>query len=185
MKTIKMQLSSQSINSLIKKLENFQKDMKKADTQIVKELSDIGLKEIQANYAATPYKDGNEDVGFFTSGNDKRRTIGVVGTQVLYNEFGTGTAGEQNPHEDKGRFGLNPYNNRNGTTIRENKIQDSEASKHGVPVGGLYWTYISNGEKQYTQGIPAGKQVYLAAKTLEKEKTKIIKKVVGDALSKL
>ena len=185
MKIVKMDLSSQSIKDLVKKLEDFKKDIKQADKKIVKELSDLGLKEIQANYATTPYKDGNEDVGFFTAGNDDKRTIGVVGTQVLYNEFGTGTAGEMNPHEDKGKFSLNPYNNRVGTTIRENKIQDSEASKHGIPVGGLYWTYMNNGEKQYTQGIPAGKQVYLAAKTIEKEKTRIIKKVVGDALSKL
>lgn len=183
MKTIKMQLSSQSINSLIKKLENFQKDMEKADTQIVKELSDLGLKEIQANYAATPYKDGNDDVGFFTSGNDKKRTIGVTGTQVLYNEFGTGTEGAENPHPDKGEFGLNPYNS--GRTIRPNNNENSTASKLGIPTGGLYWTYMDGSIKKYTQGIPAGKQVYLATQKVQKEKSNIIKKVVGDALSKL
>ena len=51
--------------------------------------------------------------------------------------------------------------------------------------GGLYWTYNKDGIKVYTQGIPAGKQVYNAAKRLQKEKEKISKKVVGDALSKL
>ena len=183
MKTLKLELSSQSINDLVLRLQNFQKDIKEADTEIVKQLADRGLQAIQENYAATTYKDGNEDVGFFTAGNNQRRTIGVVGSQVLYNEFGTGTAGKMNDHSEKGKFGLNDYNS--GHTIRKNNIKDSEASKHDIPVGGLYWTYMDNGVKKYTQGIPAGKQVYLAAKTLEKEKVKIIKKVVGDVISKL
>ena len=183
MKTIKMDLSSQSIKDLVKKLEDFKKDIKQADKKIVKELSDLGLKEIQANYATTPYKDGNEDVGFFTAGNDDKRTIGVVGTQVLYNEFGTGTEGANSPHPQKGEFGLNSYNS--GKTIRQNNKQNSNATKNGIPEGGLYWTYMDGSIKKYTQGIPAGKQVYLASKTIEKEKARIIKKVVGDALSKL
>lgn len=183
MKTVKINLSSQDINNLISKLQNFQKDIKQADEEIVKQLSDLGLEQIQENYAATPYKDGNEDVSFYSTGSGSKKKIGVTGSQVLYNEFGTGTEGEQNSHPDKGEFGLNPYNS--GRTIRQNNIENSSATKNGIPVGGLYWTYTNNGVKKYTQGIPAGKQVYLAAKTIEKDKEKIIKKVVGDALSKL
>lgn len=184
MKTVKVDLSTQSINSLIQKLENFKKQMKEADTKIVKELSDLGLNEIQKNYSETIYKDGNDDIGFFTSGNGKNRvTIGVVGSQVLYNEFGTGTEGENNSHPKKGEYGLNAYNS--GGTIRKNNNAESSATRLGIPVGELYWTYKEGNVKKYTQGIPAGKQVYLAAKKMQKEKNKIVKKVVGDALSKL
>lgn len=183
MKTVKINLSSQDINNLISKLQNFQKDMKQADEEIVKQLSDLGLEQIQENYAATPYKDGNDDVSFYSTGSSSNKKIGVTGSQVLYNEFGTGTEGEQNPHPEKGEFGLNAYNS--GRTIRQNNNENSTASKLGIPKGGMYWTYMDGNVKKYTQGIPAGKQVYLAAKAIEKKKIELIKKVVGDALSKL
>ena len=183
MKKIKINLSSQDINNLINKLQNFQKEIGEADTKIVKELSEYGLKEIQQNYANTPYTDGNDDVSFFVTGTNKKKKIGATGSQVLYDEFGTGTEGENAPHPKKGEFGLNPYNS--GKTIRQNNNSNGEATSKGIPVGGLYWTYMLNGEKIYTQGIPAGKQVYNAKKAIENEKKNIIKKVVGDALSKL
>lgn len=183
MKTVNVKLSTQSIKELIKKLENFQGELKQAEEQIVEELADLGLQEIQDNYASTPFKDGNEDVSFFSKGTGKKKTIGVTGSQVLYNEFGTGTEGQNSPHPEKGNFGLNPYNS--GNTIRKNNKEDSTASKLGIPNGGMYWTYRTGNIKVYTQGIPAGMQVYKAAKKMQKEKYKICKKVVGDALSKL
>lgn len=184
MKKINLDLSTQQINQMIKRLEKLKKELNKSSEEIVKELSEMGLQEIQSNYAATPYKDGNDDVGFFTSGNGKnRRTIGAVGTQVLYNEFGTGTEGANSPHPQKGDFGLNAYNS--GKTIRPNNNANSSASQLGIPTGEMYWTYMDGNVKKYTQGIPAGKQVYLAAKKIQKEKNKVVKKVVGEALSKL
>ena len=182
-KKIKMELSSNSIKETIKKLIELQKDLGKADEEIVKQLSDFGLEEIQRNYANTPFKDGNEDVSFYKTGSPKKMSIGVTGSQVLYNEFGTGTEGANNPHPNKGEYGLNAYNS--GKTIRQNNKNTSNATENGIPIGGLYWTYNNGGQKVYTQGIPAGKQVYMAAKAIQEEKEKISKKVVGDALSKL
>ena len=182
-KNFKINLSNNGIKEAIKKLETLKENINKADEEIVKQLSELGLREIQDNYSRTPYKDGNEDVGFFTVGSTKKKKIGVSGSQVLYNEFGTGTKGERSPHPEKNNYGLNAYNS--GKTIRRNMKQGSNATQNGIPEGELYWTYMENGEKHYTQGIPAGKQVYNAVNTLKKEKQTIIKKVVGDALSKL
>lgn len=182
-KTIKMELSSSSIKDTIKKLKQFQKEMNKADEEIVEQLANLGLEEIQKNYANTPFKDGNDDIGFFKTGSAKRKSVGVAGSQVLYNEFGTGTEGANNPHPEKDNYGLNSYNS--GRTIRKNNKNDSNATQNGIPVGELYWTYNSDGQKIYTQGIPAGQQVYKAAKVIQEKKKEISKKVVGDALSKL
>lgn len=178
-----MNLSTNDIKHTIKKLERFNKSIQESDKKIVEELSNVALTEIQENYSSTPYTDGNEDVSFYTTGTEKKKKVGVTGSQVLYNEFGTGTEGQNNPHPEKGEFGLNPYNS--GSTIRQNKNPNSTASQLGIPEGGLYWTYMEGSVKKYTQGIPAGKQVYMAAKAVKKRKDKIIKKVVGDALSKL
>lgn len=183
MKKINLDLSTQQINQMIKRLEKLKKELDKSSEEIVKELSETGLQEIQSNYAATPYKDGNDDVNFFITGTEKKKKVGASGSQVLYNEFGTGTEGANNPHPEKENFGLNAYNS--GSTIRANNKANSPASKLGIPAGGLYWTYMDGSVKKYTQGIPAGKQVYLAAKKIQKEKNKVVKKVVGEALSKL
>ncbi len=183
MKKISVDLSTQSINKLINKLERFNKNLEKADEKIVEELSNLALQEIQENYSSTPYKDGNEDISFYATGTEKNKKVGVMGSQVLYNEFGTGTEGQNSPHPEKENFGLNPYNS--GRTIRQNNNPNSSASKLGIPEGELYWTYMDGNVKKYTQGIPAGKQVYMAAKAVKKQKNKIIEKVVGDALSKL
>ena len=126
-----MELSSNSIKETIKKLKEFQKEIGKADEEIVKQLSDFGLEEIQKNYASTPFKDGNEDVGFFKTGSPKKMNIGVTGSQVLYNEFGTGTEGASNPHPEKGEYGLNAYNS--GKTIRKNNKETSNATALGIP----------------------------------------------------
>lgn len=183
MRTIKVNLSVKGINDLINKMDDLQEGIEKANKNIVEKLSDYALEEIQNNYAATLYKDGNEDVAFFKKGDENSKSVGVSGKQVLYNEFGTGEAGANDGHEMKGDFNLRPYNS--GKTIRTAK-PGSNAEAEGIPVNGLYWTYRDEqGQKRYTQGIPAGKQVLNAAISLEKKQKEIIKKEVGEALSKL
>lgn len=182
-KKIKTDLSNTGINQMINSLEKLKANLEKADEEIVKQLSDLCLNEIQKNYASTGFKDGNDDVYFFEKGTSKRKIVGVAGTQVLYNEFGTGTEGARSPHPEKNKYGLNPYNS--GPKIKVNKSDTSTASQFGIGKGELYWIYDKNGIAVYTQGIPAGKQVYNARKTLQKKKKEITKKVVGDVLSKL
>lgn len=184
MKTIKVELSEQGLKELLKKIDLLQQELEKANSKIVEKMADYTLQEIQNNFSATDYQDGNEDVSFFKRGSDNKVSVGTTGSQVLYDEFGTGTAGANNGHEMKGDFPLKPYNS--GRTIRANKSDESSATANGIPVGGLYWTYKDkNGQKRYTQGIPAGKQVFNASISLEKEKNRIIKQEVSEVLSKL
>lgn len=184
MKTIKVKLSIQSLQELQGKITNLKEGLEKTNTKIVGKMADYALQEIQNNFSATDYQDGNEDVSFFKRGSEKRVSVGTMGSQVLYDEFGTGTAGADDGHEMKGDFPLKPYNS--GRTIRKNKSDESSATSKGIPVGGLYWTYKDkNGEKRYTQGIPAGKQVFNAVLALEKKKKEIIKQEVSEVLSKL
>lgn len=184
MRTIKVELSEQGLSELLKKINMLNDELQKANTKIVEELADYTLNEIQNNFSATDYQDGNEDVSFFKRGSDNKVSVGTMGSQVLYDEFGTGTAGANNGHEMKGDFPLKPYNS--GKTIRTNNSDESSATANGIPVGGLYWTYKDkNGQKRYTQGIPAGKQVFNASVALEKEKRRIIKQEVSEVLSKL
>lgn len=173
MKIIKLQLSQSSIQKAIEKFSNLRNDLQKSSENISKELSDIAFNQINRNYASSPYTDGNDDVSVISRGITKHKKVGAEGTQVLYREFGTGTEGLNAPHPIKNKYNLKGYNS--GSKIRVNS-----------KTGELFWIYKdSSGNKVYTQGIPAGKEVYNAALILKGKKISIIKKRVGEALSKL
>lgn len=173
MKTIKVPLSASGIEELVKKLTQLKKDLKKASEKSVEDMAELCEKQIINNYAASPYTDGNDDAKFVKEKDGKKIIVGVQGSQVLYREFGTGTEGLNAPHPIKSKYNLKGYNS--GEKIRVN-------SKNGE----LYWIYKDkSGNAVYTQGIPAGKEVYNAAVILKGKKLSIIKKRVGEALSKL
>ncbi len=182
MKKIEVELSRQGLRDLSKKIDNLKQDLKKADKRIEDRLADYARTQIENNLSATPFRDGNEDTTTFKEEFDDKIKVGMRGSQVLYNEFGTGTQGEMSPHPVKGKFPLHGYNT--GRTIRTASLKVNE--KYGVSVGTKYWTYKSaDGQTVFTTGIPAGKQVFDAAMALRKEKKKIVKQEVSDVLSKL
>lgn len=173
MKIIKMPLSVNGIKDVKEKLLQLQQNLDNASMEIRNDLSNLAEKQIKSNYAASPYTDGNDDTTIFKKEIKKRTIVGVKGSQVLYREFGTGTEGLNAPHPMKNDFSLNGYNT--GSKIKVNS-----------KTGDLFWIYKDEtGKKVYTQGIPAGKEVYNAAVILKGAKYTIIKKRVSEALSKL
>lgn len=173
MKNIKMPLSVTGIKEVERKIIQLQKGLKEADKQIKKDMANLLETQIKNNYAASPYTDGNDDAKMFKEKKDNKIKVGVKGSQVLYREFGTGTEGLNAPHPMKNNFNLKGYNT--GPKIRVNS-----------KTGDLFWTYKNKeGEKVYTQGIPAGKEVFNASIILKGKKYTIIKKRVSEALSKL
>ena len=162
MKNINIPLTKQGIQNFKNKIDNLISEIPKVNEEILSELASLGQNEIEKNNNG--YK------------------VGARGSQVLYDEFGTGTEGLNKPHELKNNFNLNEYNS--GKTIRKASINIKPET--GILPGELYWTYKNkNGETIYTQGIPAGKEVFNAEQTVKKEKAKIIKRKVGEVLSKL
>lgn len=162
----------QYLDSLSKKIENTARNIRK-------DLSDIGLDEMKNSYAAQPYRtDTNTD--FSKKDEDQNTTIiAMSGPQAIYNEFGTGTMGERNPHPEKGNYGLNPYNS--GKTIRPATFADSVYG--GIPEGEMFWTYYNeNNEKIYTQGVPAGKEGYNAYMKIKENVAEVTNKRIKDAL---
>lgn len=173
MKTIKVDLSDSGIKELIEKLTQLDENLKEASKKSIEDMANLCEKQIINNYSSSPYTDGNDDVSFIKRQQNNKTKVGVEGTQVLYREFGTGTEGLNSPHPIKNKYNLKGYNS--GEKIRVN-------SKNGE----LYWIYNDkSGNPVYTQGIPAGKEVYNAAIILKGKKLSIIKKRVGEALSKL
>lgn len=172
-KKITAKLGNSDLTNLINKLNSLKKGLDEADKKIVKDMAEYIEQQTSNNLASTAYKDGNEDAQAYSEIKDKTAIAGMKGSQVLYDEFGTGTEGANSPHPDKGKFKLNAYNS------GKNIVSDVD--------GNLYWTYLDKSTNQFvkTQGIPAGKQVYDANESLRKKKKEIIKNRVGEVISKL
>lgn len=159
------------LDTLITKIED-------AADKAADELADIGLKEMQSTYDSNPYKP-ESGMSFNIYKQDNERTVAMEGSQALYEEFGTGTIGERNPHPRKQESGLNPYNS--GKTIRPATTKDNAIS--GIPVGELFWTYKDEkGKTRYTQGIPAGKEAYNAGQKVVQSAPDVLVKKIKEAL---
>lgn len=187
-KIIKVDIMSGEVDELIKKLENLKKEVKKTKDDIIQDFKEVGREAIGSALSSDPYlNNSSSDTSYYETKNK----IGVNGSQSVYDEFGTGTLGQNNPHPEKDSYGtpLNDYNT--GKTIRPNAGINSsgfgitEASKRGIPLNGMYWTYMKDGQKIYTQGRPAGAYVYKGKKAIKNSMKEINKKRVGELLSKL
>ena len=187
-KIIKVDIMSGEVDELIKKLENLKKSAEKVKDDMIDDFKKVGRDSITSALSSDPYlNDNSSNTSYYETENE----IGVSGSQSVYDEFGTGTLGQNNPHPEKDSYGtpLNDYNT--GKTIRPNAGINSsgfgitEASKRGIPLNGMYWTYMKDGQKIYTQGRPAGAYVYKGKKAIVNSMKEINKKRVGELLSKL
>jgi len=182
MKVIKVPLSVNGLKDLSNKINNLKTGLKQSEEKIMDKLADYTETQIKSNLSASQFKDGNDDVSTFKEKNGNKIKVGMRGSQVLYDEFGTGTQGQRSPHPYKSKYSLLGYNT--GKRIRRASASVNE--KTGISIGTLYWTYKNKqGETVYTTGIPAGKQVFNASISLRNKKKQIIKQEVSDVLSKL
>lgn len=176
-KNITTGLSVKELENLAKQMDNWAEKMDKASKKIVEDLANYGLEKMQEIYAEAQSKyEDTTPMDFSITGTETEKTVSMSGPQALYDEFGTGTIGEQNPHPIKNEFGLNPYNS--GPTIRR-----AGKNVEGIKEGDLYWTYKDDGGTvHYTQGIPAQKEGYESLKATIKKAPEIVKKRMEETL---
>lgn len=170
-------LSVKELENLAKQMDNWAEMMDKASKKIVEDLANYGLEKMQEIYAEAQSKyEDTTAMDFSITGTETEKTVSMSGPQALYDEFGTGTIGAENPHPIKSEFGLNEYNS--GPTIRR-----AEKDIEGIKAGDLYWTYKDeSGVVHYTQGIPAQKEGYDSLKATIKKAPEIVKKRMEETL---
>lgn len=179
----RIEFKKATIPEIKRKYEYISKHVDELQEIIIKDLKEIGLREIRDSLSGSSFE-ASEPISVI----DEEKSIGIKGTQALYDEYGTGTVGSLNSHLEKesAPIPLNAYNS--GETIRANKRKDAISTNDGtggeIPPGGLYWTYKFEGKKIYTQGRPAGMHIYKAKKQIKNQMDKIIKKRVGEYISK-
>ncbi len=165
------------INAFKSIYDNIDKYVEKTDKKIIEE----GKKYLDKQYA-TRFKDPNiTDISTEYEKIDNGYKLIAKGKDVIYEEFGTGDRGEENPHPDKSKYNLNDYNS--GTFIMSvEDIGNQELldylKQQGI-TSGKYWTYRKNGEKHFTQGVPSGKEMWNTRNQLIKEIIPKAKKELG------
>lgn len=109
--------------------------------------------------------------------SDGSWSITVSGPQVIYDEYGTGEVGLNNPHPNPGIYTggtIQPY--LSGPTIKVDRN------------GNFYWTFNDGGKFHRTHGVPAGAFIYSAlmdaadrgvSELACKELNQLIKKEMG------
>ena len=169
-RVLKTNLSAQSITETIEQLKVISHNLEQASKDITEEMVEYTEKRIQHHFNTRQTDDEHFfDVDYKTSSevNGNKGRAFATGSSVIYAEFGTGEVGKKSVSDIRPtEFGLNDYNTGQYVSKLTNKY------------GEHYWFY----KGKITSGIPAGMFVYKAMNDLKKEKIKICKKNVRDAL---
>lgn len=169
-KVMHIGFNTNDINKAIAKLTKLDADLKTLPDKLVQEIADDGLKHLDMLYGATQFDENSGDIHTSVKKTALGYAIVASGKDVIYEEFGTGEVGKENPHPEKSEYPLNDYNSGDfvSTHINEN--------------GRHYWFY--NGK--YYEGIASGKQIFNTRNYILNDGIKKAKdKLVGDMLSKL
>ena len=180
---MKLQLSVYGITNLINELEYLEDTLTTTSGLIVDKLVDVGVgKAIELNAAAPKSGTGNNNIYGEYSKQGKGGRVIMQGDDAVFDEFGTGEEGASDPHPLAGTidFSIPPYSG---------YITGPVVSRNINPLTGRhYWYYTPMSGKPYfqqdgyTEGIPSGKQMYNTLQYLRKEKVKLVKNELRDAL---
>ena len=144
--------TKRALNQAKHKFKQLKNGLSFASKDISTNLANVLVDEINTNYSA--FISGlshdhldRSDTNIYAIKLATGSKIVVSGSQILYDEFGTGDAGLMHPHPEKSKYNLNDYNS--GPYIKAGN-------------GGHYWTYYSSKDDKYTssRGVPAGMFIY-------------------------
>lgn len=155
-----MAIKVKGLDKSITKMTRFSKRIRLLPSNITDEIAQQFIADIESNHNAylssnNIHGEGHE-IEFEVRDIKYGKAVYISGgSQLLYDEYGTGDVGQSNPHPLHQKAGMNPYNS--GPTIFELN------GKH-------YWYYagsIQNGQK-------AGMFIYYAMINYEDEKARNI-----------
>lgn len=184
-----MRLSEYDISSLIQKLEGFEETFNSTAYDIVNKLVDIGGEQAIKFNSIAP-KSGTEDnvvlkEGAKIEGSKVTGSVVLYGPNAVFDEFGTGEEGRDNPHPLAGkiRFTMPPYSG---------YVTGPYVSTHINPDNGRhYWIYKPNGslpsyqDDGYTEGIPSGKQMYNTLQSIRDAKKSVIRECTKETIKEI
>ena len=175
----KIDIDLKDIDKIVSALKTLEKDIEKLSIELPKEIGEDGLSYLNKQYSNL-YKDPNlTDINTEIRSDKNECSIVSYGEDVVYAEFGTGDEGASHPHPTKSKYSLDDYNSgpyiRQVSSLDKDSYTSEDLSKIGI-TSGNFWYYEKNGVGYYTQGVPAGKQMF---NTFNHLRDKSIKEIVG------
>lgn len=145
--------TKRALNQGKHKLKKLKDGLSIGSKDIGNDIANVLVNEINNNYSmfvnslSHDHQD-RSDTRVYVVKQDKGNRVVISGSQVLYDEFGTGDAGLMQPHREKAKYNLNGYNT--GAHIKTSSN------------GAHYWNYYSTKDAKWvtSQGVPAGMFVF-------------------------
>lgn len=172
---------TEGVNILLGKINTLKDNLIIAGQESVEELVFKGSSKASVLNASAPQTGVEKSI---VLGDSDRTDYGAIGTislsgpNSIYDEFGVGEEGANDPHPQKSEFSfLNPYNS--------GPVVSSHISKNGKH----YWFYgpmrgkpYFDSKTGYTEGVPSGKQMFNTSLYVREIKDDIVKKKVNNAI---
>ena len=170
-KTIKMELSTSSIDKAIKELEKFKHDCLDKEKRMLEALANIGVREASVRFTTAMY-DGINDVTVSLEKTDNGYAIVASGQAVAFIEFGTGVyhnTSEPYPNSrPDGIVGIGEYGKgmgkRRAWFYKGEPGTNGEVQKNGVVK---------------TRGNPAAMPMWYASEEMKRSILQIAREVFG------
>ena len=153
-----------SIHTLEKSLEDYEKDLVGKSDEVCKKLCEFGKEEADANFKEALYS-GINDATVRTEPIDDGHSVIAEGTSVLFIEYGTGinTAPHSVPKYARGGYGQHKG-------LQKGWVYYGEAGNNGSPSK-------SKSGKVYTKGDPANECMYQASEEMNDNVMRIAREV--------
>ena len=162
-KTIKMGLGVDSIDAAIAEIKVFQNDLARKESELLRRLGEIGVKEASVRFTTAMY-DGVNDSSVSLEANSKGYAIVAEGRAVAFIEFGAGVY--HNPGE--------PYPNKRPAGIVGIGQYGSGKGKRNA------WGFRNtDGGITITHGNPAAMPMWYAREEMRSKILKIAQEVFG------
>jgi hypothetical protein len=156
-KTIRVELTNESINNAVKELRRYATWVSKKEAELRMRLAQLGADVARISFAAAVY-DGTNDVTVRVDQTGSVAVIYAEGQSVAFIEFGSG-AKHGYGHPQAGELGMGP-----GTYPSEKGLWDN-------PKG---WWY---GSGQHSYGNPPAMAMYKAVQEMAEQITQIAREV--------
>lgn len=183
-----IKLSEQNIDNAIRLIRvGLRDDIVDANGEIVFQLASLG-KEVAIAVNSSAYQTGVEpsvikyDVNRFKG----KGTVYMHGRNAVFDEFGTGEVGADSPHPSSGKinFTMPPYSGYITGPVVSRLVNENGRHYWNVPAGNRPSNSYVDQDTGYTEGVPAGKQIYTASVEVRKQSKKIASRVLNDAIKK-
>lgn len=177
-RTIKIQLTTRSINAAIKQIEAYRSKLPRISTTICERLATIGLNDASVRFSTAQY-DGINDSDVTIEPTPNGYQVIAKGNAVAFIEFGTGVhynSGASYPlPKPSGIVGIGEYGKGQGK-------KDSWRYQGEKGTNGVVKTNHKTGEEWIvTHGNPAQMPMYHALLAMQNEAERIVKEAFKSA----